>query len=130
MNNRIKIRLRYWKLLREIEGMGIYDGRGKGVDVYVCKGCGRTTLTRYKDKGVTPFTMICRCCGGTATHENTLPEADARMLSMILNVPILNWVRPPLRALLDKNARYVEHVLDGGLVLESDVMATETNFKD
>lgn len=113
----------YSKLLKEIETMRMYDGRNKGVDVYVCDKCGKTIYTRYKDKGVTPFTIACRDneCKGTMMHDRTISEMDA----MLNKLTVHNWVRPTLQW-LDKQrqkgkAGLVEHVLNGGLVLESEL---------
>lgn len=118
--NRLKIRRQYKKLVASIEGMKVFDGRGNGVDVYICEECGRMTLTRYKDKGVTPFVMRCCLCNGYAKHVNTVSEDDAKLFCLAKNTDVKNWVRPPLWWLL-KHKEAVEHVLNGGLVLEQEV---------
>jgi hypothetical protein len=117
---RLKIRRQYKKLVANVEGMKMFDGRGKGVDVYVCEKCGRKTLTRYKDKGVTPFVMQCSHCDGYAQHVNTITEREAEFFRLIENIRVQNWVRPPLWWLL-KHKEAVDHVLNGGLVLEKEV---------
>lgn len=121
MFRKLKIRLRYYRLLRDIEDMRIYDGRGNGVDVYVCKKCGKIMLTRYADKGVTPFVMRCWNCGGDSVHEATVSEYDGQKLSQTYVQPIQEWVRPPLDTLWNEDVGTIEHVLNGGLVLERDV---------
>lgn len=119
--NRQKIRRQYKKLVGGIEGLKIYDGRGKGIDVYICSVCHKKTLTRYKDKGVTPFIMQCPYCDGYAQHVSTISEQEARVLNIVEGAEIINWVRPPLQWLL-KHKEAVEHVLDGGLVLETEIL--------
>ena len=104
----------YAKLVSEIEEMRIFDGRGNGVDVYVCEYCGHKIFTRYKDKGVTPFTITCRECGRTSAHRATISEEEASRL----NVTVRNWVRPSLEQLLEMSPWTIDHVLKGGLVLE------------
>lgn len=116
-----KIRHKYKKLVTQVEKMKIYDGRGKGVDVYVCERCGRNTLTRYKDKGVTPFMIKCPYCDGYAQDSDTITERQATMIATINNTAVQNWVRPPLNWLLTKQPRTIDHVLSGGLVLEQEV---------
>lgn len=118
---KLSIRLRYYKLLRRIPDMGIYDGRGRGIDVYICEKCGEIILTRYADKGVTPFVMRCRCCGGDAIHKTTVSDLEGNILARN-GIAIQNWVRPPLDALWEENNGFIEHVLNGGLVLESEIM--------
>lgn len=101
--DKLKIRRQYKKLMAEVEQMRMFDGRGKGVDVYVCERCTGKVLTRYKDKGVTPYVMRCPYCE--------------------------NWVRPPLWWLL-KHKEAVEHVLNGGLVLEKEVLDETPHIYD
>lgn len=119
--DRLKIRRQYKKLAASVEEMKIYDGRGKGVDVYVCERCNGKTLTRYKDKGVTPFVMLCPYCGGPAQHVDTISELEAEIFCFFENTEVQNWVRPPLRWLL-KHKEATDHVLNGGLVLEKEVL--------
>ena len=52
----------YKELINNIESIPMYDGRNKGIDVYVCNKCGHKFYTKYKDKGVTPFVIKCRNC--------------------------------------------------------------------
>lgn len=127
--DRLKIRYQYKKLVDGIEELKIYDGRGKGVDVYTCSICHKKTLTRYKDKGVTPFIMQCPYCGKYATHTDTISGQYARVLNIVEGVRIINWVRPPLWWLL-KHKEAVEHVLNGGLVLETEVLDETPHIYD
>ena len=117
---KLKIRRQYKKLVASVEEMKMFDGRGKGVDVYICEKCGRKTLTRYKDKGVTPFVMQCPYCDGYTQHVDTITEQEAVMIGFTENIRVQNWVRPPLWWLL-KHKEAVDHVLNGGLVLEKEV---------
>lgn len=119
--DRLKIRRQYKKLVASVEEMKIYDGRGKGIDVYACERCDGNILTRYKDKGVTPFMILCPYCGGHARHVNTISEQEARVLCIVRSIGVQNWVRPPLRWLL-KHKEAAGHVLKGGLVLEKEVL--------
>lgn len=127
--NNLKIRREYKKMVASVEEMKIFDGRDKGVDVYICEKCGKKTLTRYKDKGVTPFVMRCSHCDGYAQHANTIFEREARMLNIVEGAEILNWVRPPLWWLL-KHKEAVKHVLNGGLVLETEILDETSHIYD
>ncbi|MBQ6097974.1 MAG: hypothetical protein IJK99_09535 [Bacteroidales bacterium] len=130
MFKKLKIRRQYKALVANVEEMKVFDGRGKGVDVYVCEKCGRRTLTRYKDKGVTPFVMQCSHCDGYAQHVETVSEDKALLLRLADGITIQNWVRPPLKWLLKQNAGTVQHVLDGGLVLEKEVLEDQPHYYD
>lgn len=88
--NRLKIRRQYKTLVAGIEELKVYDGRGKGIDVYVCKRCNGKVLTRYKDKGVTPFIMRCPYCGNWVQHIDTITEREARALNIVGGVEIIN----------------------------------------
>jgi len=109
----------YMKMLDSVK-LGGYDGRGKGVDVYECEG-GHKFFTRYKDKGTTPFMIKCRECEKPtmATHNNTISESEAELMG----VKVHNWVRPSLDVLFEMNEATIEHVLQGGLILEEEVEA-------
>lgn len=108
-------RLVYWfkyrKLLRSIENMKIYDGRGKGIDVYECECCDHKRYTYYKDKGVTPFTISCPKCLGIMAHTMTIRTAPG-----IMPIP---WLRPTFKQMLKLSPSMIEHVLQGGLVLKT-----------
>lgn len=129
MFKKLKIRRQYKQLVAKVEEMKVFDGRGKGVDVYVCEKCGRRTLTRYKDKGVTPFVMRCRHCDGYAQHVETISEDTALLLCIAEGNTVQNWVRPPLWWLL-KHKKAVDHVLNGGLVLEQEVLDETPHIYD
>lgn len=115
-------RLVYWfsyrKLLRNIKDMKIYDGRGKGIDVYECSNCGHKVYTYYKDKGVTPFNMSCTQCSGIMTHNKTINVAvlDTAPLPWLKPIP---WVRPTFKQMLRLSPGMIEHVLNGGLILKT-----------
>lgn len=120
--NEKELKDKYNVLVENIETARIYDGRNKGVDVYVCKTCGRKIYTRYKDKGVTPFVMNCRNCGyGLAQHIETITEDTAA----IMKYEVLNWVRPTFEQLLKLDENYINHVLDGGLMLEDELKTND-----
>lgn len=113
-----ELKMKYDELVAGIETTQMFDGRGCGVDVYVCKKCGSKFYTRYMDKGVTPFTIRCRDCEkGTAVHEKTISEGRAK----IMDAEIHNWVRPTFDQLLKLNEGAQEHVLNGGLMLEDEL---------
>lgn len=102
---------RYRKLLRRIENMSIYDGRGEGIDVYECYGCGHKLYTYYRDKGVTPFIICCPKCPDVMRHNKT-----AVTVSGIMPIP---WVRPTFKQMLKLSPEQIEHVLHGGLILKT-----------
>lgn len=124
-------RSEYNRIVARIEKADMYDGRNRGVDVYLCNTCGRCIYTRYKDKGVTPFTMQCRTagCPGTMTHRTTVSEEF--MASK--DIKVLNWVRPSWEQLekmrrdfidgnMNMNYKGVEkHLENGGLMLEDEI---------
>ena len=91
--------------------LNVYDGRGKGVDVYVCHKCGKKLYTRYKDKGVTPL-CIRHKCGGIMMHEYTISEEEAKAAG----AKVFNWVRPSWR-FVRRNPACWEHIMGGGLNL-------------
>lgn len=105
--NRLKIRRQYKKLVAGIEEMEIYDGRHKGTNIYECYSCGRKLYTYYKDKGVTSFTVRCPKCLDTMIHINTIRATP------------IPWVRPTFKQLLKLSPEIIEHVLQGGLILET-----------
>lgn len=113
-----EIEKRYNELVRKIEEMRMYDGRGT-VDAYVCKNCNHVMYTTYKDKGVTPFTTRCRHCGtGTMVHKETYAKN-----AIPSYIHVKNWYRPTLEqtiAFSKKSPALVEHILNGGLILEDE----------
>jgi len=114
-----ELKQKYDKLVAEIESAKMFDGRGKGVDVYVCEKCAKQFYTRYKDKGVTPFTIRCRrdACAATMIHRITISEAQAKNDGLVVH----NWVRPTFEQFLKLNEGAQEHVLNGGLMLEDEL---------
>ena len=112
----------YDALVKRVPDEKMYDGRNKGVDVYICKKCGARFYTRYKDKGVTPFTIACRNedCKELMMHETTIRE-----YTVPLDVAVHSWVRPSFEWLNKQRKKgkegLIEHVLNGGLVLESEL---------
>lgn len=121
----LELKLKYDKLVAEIESAEVYDGRGKGVDIYQCKECGFQFYTRYKDKGVTPFTVRCRNCNhGTAVHDKTITE----QMASFLGVKVHNWVRPTYGQLQTLSDGAIEHVLNCGLMLEDELDNEDENF--
>lgn len=115
--NKEELKQQYDELVSGIETAEMFDGRNKGVDIYQCKECGFQFYTRYKDKGVTPFTVRCRNCNhGTAVHDKTISE----QMASFLGVKVHNWVRPTFGQLLKLNGAQ-KHVLNGGLMLEDEL---------
>ena len=114
-----ELKQKYDQLVAGIESARMFDGRNKGVDIYVCEKCGTQFCTRYKDKGVTPFTIKCRRieCGATMVHRGTISEREAEISRLVVH----NWVRPTFEQLLTLNAGTQEHVLKGGLILEEEL---------
>lgn len=116
--NKEELKQQYNELVSGIETAKMFDGRNTGVDVYVCKKCGKRFYTRYKDKGVTPFTIKCRHCEhGTMTHDQTISEQVANVMAFEIH----NWVRPTFEQLQKLSDGAQEHVLNGGLMLEDEL---------
>ena len=123
--NKEELKQQYDELVSSIETAKMFDGRNKGVDIYQCKECGFQFYTRYKDKGVTPFTVRCRNCNhGTAVHDKTITE----QMASFLGVKVHNWVRPTFDQLLKLNEGAQEHVLNGGLMLEDELGSEDENI--
>lgn len=124
--DRKELKQQYDELLARIKTARMFDGRNKGVDIYVCENCGAQFYTRYKDKGVTPFTIRCRYCGnGTMKHENTITEQFANDVGFEVH----NWVRPTFNQLQNLSDGAIDHVLNGGLMLEDELNDEETLVK-
>lgn len=120
------LKQKYDELVNGIESKPMYDGRNRGVDIYVCDKCGHKFYTRYKDKGATPFTIKCRCCeNGTAVHKDTISEQIANFMGFEVH----DWVRPTFEQLQKLNEGAIEHVLNGGLMLEDELDNGETEIK-
>lgn len=78
----------YNSMVASIEDAKIYDGRGE-YNLYECNKCNNYKVTLYKDKGVTPFIMRCKC-GGDMMHTKSSKQAPPSY------VKVYNWVRPNL----------------------------------
>lgn len=63
----------YNSMIASIEDAKIYDGRGE-YNLYECNKCNNYKVTLYKDKGVTPFIMRCKC-GGDMMHTKSSKQA-------------------------------------------------------
>ena len=112
---------KYEELIRSVESMRVYDGRGKGIDVYTCDKCGAKFYTQYIDKGVTPFVISCRSCQrGDAVHRNTIDLFQWLTLKA-QGEQVHNWVRPTLEQFLNLSPGAQVHVLQGGLMLEEEL---------
>ena len=124
-----ELKSKYDALINDVNNkrLDVYDGCGKGVDVYICQKCGAHILTRYKVLGVTPFVMNCRNCRtGYAEHVQTISEEVAKRLcnrGECYKGKVFEWVRPSFEWLKKQRKKdrfgVIEHVLNGGLVLES-----------
>lgn len=124
--NKNELKQQYDKLAAEIESAQMFDGRNKGVDVYVCKKCGKRFYTRYRDKGVTPFTIKCRHCEhGTMMHDQTISEQVANVMAFEVH----NWVRPTFEQLQKLSDGAIDHVLNGGLMLEDELNNEDIEVK-
>ncbi|TGY81107.1 hypothetical protein E5359_012090 [Bacteroidales bacterium] len=94
--------------------MKVYDGRGT-YDLYVCDDCSHQIVTTYAVKGVTPFVIKCRECGGTmkhvATYKKVRPETE-----------VLKWIRPTYSQYLKLSPFTRQHIENGGLILETSII--------
>lgn len=117
--NKKELTKKFNRLLQDVDSMKIYDGRGKGVNQYQCEECGAIFYTRYGDKGFTPFMIRCRNnkCDGFMVHNDTLSNAHASCMRL----DVVSWVRPDLHEFLLMKPALQEHVLNGGLVLETEL---------
>lgn len=115
-------RERYFAIATSLEKAPMYDGRGKGVDVYVCENCHKRQYTYYADKGVTPFILRCPWCGGFAQHQQTIPTEPLAFQSNIPGERIRAWFRPSYEQFLRLDKSLQNHVLKGGLIFEDDMM--------
>ena len=116
------IKARYDAMMETAPYQG-YDGRGKGIDVYVCNKCGHKFYSVYRDRGVTPFTMACEGCGkGTALHEYTVPTREFDGRTHVVHV----WVRPTFEEMMTLPKSYREHILNGGLILLDVILEAGT----
>ena len=109
----------YKGFCESVEDRPMYDGRGKGVDVYECNKCGKNMVTKYAHKGVTPFCMPCEC-GGTMTHNETMYEVECHLRYGFKIIE--KWVRPTYEEFVKLSLGQQEHVMNGGLVLEKELV--------
>ncbi|EFS33754.2 hypothetical protein BSGG_4454 [Bacteroides sp. D2] len=99
-------------MVSTIEDDGIYDGRGT-FDLYQCEKCSREKITTYADKGVTPFIIRCDC-GGNMQHTKTFKSVPDY-------IRVFKWKRPTLEQTIKLSDGQIEHILNGGLVLDTDI---------
>lgn len=117
-----ELKKEYDQMLKDIETARIFDGRGTGVDVYICEKCGERFYTRYTAKGVTPYSIICRSCKkALMTHRNTISYKEWLCLSFIDAKKLHDWVRPTYEQMIKLSPGAQQHVLNGGLVLEEEL---------
>lgn len=76
--------------------------------------CNNYKVTLYKDKGVTPFIMRCKC-GGDMMHTKSSKQAPPSY------VKVHNWVRPSLEQTMSLSESMRNHILNGGLILEDEL---------
>lgn len=88
-------------------------GRGE-YNLYECNKCNNYKVTLYKDKGVTPFIMRCKC-GGDMMHTKSSKQAPPSY------VKVHNWVRPSLKQTMSLSKGMRNHILNGGLILEDEL---------
>lgn len=103
----------YNNMVASIEDAKIYDGRGE-YNLYECNKCNNYKVTLYKDKGVTPFIMRCKC-GGDMMHTQSSKQAPPSY------VKVHNWVRPSLEQTMSLSESMRNHILNGGLILEDEL---------
>ena len=96
----------YNSMVASIEDAKIYDGRGE-YNLYECNKCNNYKVTLYKDKGVTPFIMRCKC-GGDMMHTKSSKQAPPSY------VKVYNWVRPNLEQTMSLSEGMRNHILHGG----------------
>lgn len=100
----------------------------EGRNMYTCKVCSKNTLTRHKHKGVTPMFIPCKCGEVMVSAGYRIPQKGAiRKKTGHLIFPNNRelWIRPSLDDvfLMIKNGHdlTVEHILNGGLIFESEL---------
>lgn len=93
----------YNSMVASIEDAKIYDGRGE-YNLYECNKCNNYKVTLYKDKGVTPFIMRCKC-GGDMMHTKSSKQAPPSY------VKVYNWVRPNLEQTMSLSEGMRNHII-------------------
>lgn len=111
-----ELKKEYEKMVSGIGNSRIYDGRGKGIDIYHCDKCQTSIFTRYKEKGVTPYIIPCEQCGWMMRHMKTVEDNVIKRQEMVRN-----WVRPSFDQMKGMGFATIAHVLKGGLVLEDEI---------
>lgn len=104
----------YNKMCADSENMHVYDGRGT-YDLYQCEGCDNHIITTYAAKGVTPFVIGCPKCGKAMMHTRTFDSIPE-------HVNIIKWVRPTYEQYCKMPIGVRDHISNGGLVMETDLI--------
>lgn len=116
-----ELKKKYDQMLKDIETSRMFDGRGTGVDVYICEKCGERFYTQYRAKGITPFTIECRFCkAAIMSHKTTISYTEWSKLEAS-GAKLHNWVRPTYEQMIKLSPDTQQHVLNGGLVLEEEL---------
>lgn len=116
-----ELRRKYDELVAGIEDAKMFDGRGKGIDVYICDDCGAKFYTQYVDKGVTPFVIVCQSCKhGNAVHRETITLHEWVKLEA-MGEKLHSWVRPTFEQFLKLPPATQDHILQGGLILREEI---------
>lgn len=120
-----ELKKKYDQMLKDIETSRMFDGRGTGVDVYICEKCGERFYTQYRAKGITPFTIECRFCkAAIMSHKTTISYAKwikLARLGLISDTKLHSWVRPTYEQMIKLSPDTQQHVLNGGLVLKEEL---------
>lgn len=78
-------------------------------NIYICNTCSRKVVTRDNDKGVTPFSILCRAKNGCeGLMYSSFYQCDQSL------TPQFEWYRPETREEAGEN---IGHVMMGGLIL-------------
>lgn len=75
-------------------------------------------VSTYRDKGVTPFAMVCPHCRGTMSHTRTFKQIPD-------DIEPEQWIRPTYEQYKELSVYTQNHIENGGLILESELMETE-----
>lgn len=101
------------KRYNNLANINCYDGRDE-IHGYVCEVCHKEVFTTCADKGVTPFCISCEC-GGTMTHLKTY-----RKDTFPKDIKVFEFRRPSFKKMLKGGESMIQHVLNGGLVLDKN----------
>ena len=91
---------------------GIIEDCRDEIHGYVCEVCHKEVFTTCADKGVTPLCISCEC-GGTMTHLKTY-----RKDTFPKDIKVFEFRRPSFKKMLKGGESMIQHVLNGGLVLD------------